>query len=78
MTTGDRNDQVEQFYPAIAKWVRGYGHIENGDQDGIGSIVRAMDYGVLIFEDDKPRTLAEAMASLEDGLTQWFEDLDTA
>jgi len=78
MTTGDRNDQVEQFYPAIAKWVRGYGHIEIGDQDGIGFIVRAMDYGGLIFEDDKPRTLAEAMASLEDGLTQWFEDLDTA
>jgi hypothetical protein len=70
--------QLEAAFPAVAKWVRSYGHIEIGDQDGIGFIVRAIDYGGLIFEDDKLRTLAEAMGALEDGLTKWFEDEETA
>ncbi len=70
--------QFEAAFPSIAKWVRGYGHIEIGDQDGFGFIVRAIDYGGLIFEDDKPRTLAEAMVALEDGLTRWFEAEETA
>jgi hypothetical protein len=26
-----------------------------------------------VFEDDKPSTLAEALAALENGLTQYFE-----
>jgi hypothetical protein len=26
-----------------------------------------------VFEDRKPRTLAEAMAALEKGLARWFE-----
>ena len=55
-------------------WVQCYGHIEIGDQEGIGFTVRAMDYGGLVFEDDKPRTLAEAMAALETGLARWFKD----
>lgn len=65
---------VERDFPTIAKWVRGYGHIEIGDQDGFGFIVRALNYGGLVFEDVKPDTLAEAMASLEKGLAQWFKD----
>ena len=32
-----------------------------------------VDYGGLVFEDDKPDTLAEAMAALEKGLTEYFE-----
>ena len=38
-----------------------------------GFVVRALDYGGLVFEDDKPDTLAEAMAALEKGLTEYFE-----
>jgi hypothetical protein len=64
---------VQKSYPAIAKWVRGYGHIEIGDQEGFGFIVRAIDYGGVVFEDDKPDTLAEAMAALEKGLGDYFE-----
>ena len=64
---------VEQAFPAIAKWVRGYGHIEIGDQEGFGFVVRALDYGGLVFEDDKADTLAEAMAALEKGLAEYFE-----
>ncbi len=64
---------VEEMFPAIARWVRGYGHIEIGDQEMFGFVVRALDYGGLIFEDDKPDTLAEAMAALEKGLAEFFE-----
>jgi hypothetical protein len=64
---------VEQTFPAIAKWVRAYGHIEIGDQESFGFVVRALDYGGLVFEDDKADTLAEAMASLEKGLAEYFE-----
>jgi hypothetical protein len=64
---------VEQLFPAIAQWVRGYGHIEIGDQEMFGFVARALDYGGLAYEDDKPDTLAEAMASLERGLAEYFE-----
>jgi hypothetical protein len=64
---------VEQMFPAIAQWVRGYGHIEIGDQEMFGFVARALDYGNLAFEDDKPDTLAEAMAALEKGLSAYFE-----
>ncbi len=64
---------VEKLFPAIAQWVRGYGHIEIGDQEMFGFVVRALDGGGLIFEDDKPATLAEAMASLDKGLAEYFE-----
>lgn len=65
---------VEKAFPAIAKWVQGYGHIEIGDQEGFGFVVRALDYGGQVFDDDKPGTLAEAMAALEQGLARWFKD----
>ena len=63
---------VEQLFPAIAQWVRGYGHIEIGDQEMFGFVARALDYGGMVFEDDRPDTLAEAMASLERGLAKYF------
>lgn len=65
---------VEKMFPAIAKWVTGYGNIEIGDQESFGFVVRAIDYGGQVFEDDRPDTLAEAMAALEKGLAQWFKD----
>jgi hypothetical protein len=64
---------VEQMSPAVAQWVRGYGHIEIGDQEMFGFVARALGYGGLAFEDDQPDTLAEAMASLERGLAEYFE-----
>jgi hypothetical protein len=63
---------VEKLFPAIAQWVRD-GHIEIGDQEGFGFLVRALDYGGVVFEDDKPNTLAEAMAALEEGLAEYFK-----
>jgi hypothetical protein len=65
--------KVEELFPAVAQWVRG-GHIEIGDQQSFGFLVRALDYGGVAFEDDRPSTLAEAMAALEKGLTEWFKE----
>ncbi len=63
---------VERTFPAIARWVQGYGHIEIGDQAGFGFVVRALDDGGVVFEDDKSSTLAEALAALEKELARWF------
>jgi hypothetical protein len=62
------------MFPAVAQWVRGYGHIEIGDQDSFGFTVRALDYGGLVFEDQAAKTLAEAMAALETGLKNYFAE----
>jgi hypothetical protein len=64
---------VEKLFPAIAQWVRGYGHSEVGDQEMFGFVAWALDYGGLAFEDGSPDTLAEALASLERGLAEYFE-----
>jgi hypothetical protein len=65
---------IEQLFPAIARWVRGYGHIEVGDQEMFGFVARALGYGNLAFKDDRPDTLAEALAALEKGLAKWFKE----
>jgi hypothetical protein len=64
---------VEAMFPAITQWVQGYGHVEIGDQEGFGLVVRALDYGGLVFEDDMPSMLTEAMVALENGLRKWLE-----
>jgi hypothetical protein len=69
-----QQQSVEELFPAIARYVQGYGHIEIGDQEMFGFVARALDHGGLIFEDDRPDTLAEAMAALEKGLRKWFEE----
>ncbi|MEW4568346.1 hypothetical protein AB1L88_10805 [Tautonia sp. JC769] len=66
--------RIESLFPAIAEYVRGYGHVEIGDQETFGFVVRAIGYGGLDFEDDRPGTLAEATAVLEAGLVRWFEE----
>jgi hypothetical protein len=64
---------VEKLFPTVARWVRD-GHTEVGDQEGAGFVARALDHGGLAFEGDRPRTLAEALAALEKGLGEWFEE----
>jgi hypothetical protein len=66
--------KVESIFPAVAKYVRGYGYVEIGDQESFGFVVRALGYGGLDFEDDTPETLAEAMVVLEAGLSKWFKE----
>jgi hypothetical protein len=69
----EKQAQVEKLFPAIAQWVRD-GHIEIGDQEGFGFVAMALDYGGVVYEDGRPRTLAEALAALEEGLRKWFDE----
>jgi hypothetical protein len=39
-----------------------------------GFVARVLDYGGSVFEDNRPDTLAEAMAALEKGLRKWFKE----
>jgi hypothetical protein len=71
MVSPGRGHIAKQF-PAVAKFVTGYGHIEVGDQGGFGFLVRALDSGGLVFEDNKADTLADALSALEKGLVKWF------
>jgi hypothetical protein len=73
MVSPGRGHVAEQF-PAVAQWVQGYGHIEIGDQEGFGFVVRALGCGGLVFEDDKPRSFTEALAALDKGLAAWFKE----
>jgi hypothetical protein len=65
---------VERLFPAVARYVHSHGHIEIGDQEMFGFVARALDYGGMVFEDNRPDTLAEALAALEKGLRKWFEE----
>lgn len=64
------------MFLAIARYVRGYGSVEIGDQEGFGCIVRALGYEGQFFEDNSPEALAEEMAVLEAGLARRFEEED--
>ena len=70
----DEQAEVATMFPAIARYVRGFGFIEIGEQEGFGFVVRAQGCGGLDFEGQGPDTLAEAMAVLEAGLARWFEE----
>ena len=67
-TSSSQGAVVERSFPTIAEFVRTQGWIEIGDQDGVGFIVRALDYGGLVYESRRPTTLAEAMKALERGI----------
>ena len=43
-------------------------------QDEFGFVVRAVDAGGVVFEDDTADTLATAMAALERSLTAYFNE----
>jgi hypothetical protein len=45
-------------------------------QELFGFVARALHEGGIQDEDDRPDTLAEAIAALEVGLTRWFEEQD--
>jgi hypothetical protein len=66
--------KVEATFPAIARWVKEYGYVQIGVQELFGFVARALHEGGTQVEDERPGSLAEAMAALEAGLTRWFEE----
>ncbi len=69
-----KQESVETMFPAIARWVQKYGWVEIGEQELFGFVARALNEGGTKVEDDRPNSLAEALAALEKGLTRWFEE----
>ena len=65
---------IEAAFPNVAEWVQGCGWIEIGDQDWQGFVVRALNEGGLVYEQEGCRTLAEAMAALEKGVGKWLDE----
>jgi hypothetical protein len=66
--------KVAEMFPAIARYVERHGYVEIGEQEMFGFVVRAIGDGGTAYEDDKPGTLAEALAALEEGLKKWFDE----
>ena len=65
---------VDQQFPAVSLWVEACGRIEVGRGRESGFVARALDDDGPAFENDDSKTLAEALAALEEGLTGWFRD----
>lgn len=66
-----QESELEAKYPTVAQFVRCQGWIEIGDHEGEGWVVRALDYGGLVFETRKARSLTKAMAALEKGIAKF-------
>lgn len=69
-----RPTSVEQQFPAISLWVEACGRIEVGRGKESDFVARAFDDDGLAFENDGSKTLGEALAALEEGLTGRFRD----
>lgn len=72
-----RPADVGRQFPAIDEWVRESGWIEVGQRKEAGFIARALDDGGLVFENSSSKTLAEALAALEEGLAERIRDRET-
>lgn len=71
-------EMFAQRYPHIAKWVRGYGWIEWGDDLfplERPSCIRALDEGGLIWAGkDRYPTLDDALQDLDAALEKWMRE----
>ncbi len=66
-------DAFSATYPSIARWVRGYGWIEVGEDNPGAPFVRALDEGGVIWDgEDAYPTLEAAWQALETALAAWF------
>lgn len=73
MTPGDR--LFEERYPALTRWVQDAGWLEMGRVYWSASLIRALDEGGLIWEDDGSATsLAAALAVAEEAVAKWFRE----
>jgi hypothetical protein len=61
-----RPSGFEQIYPNIARWVTSYGWIEIGNDGQSPSLVRVLDEGGLVWEDnDDDTSLDEVLQALD-------------
>ena len=70
-----RPSLADQAYPSLARWVRGYGWIEIGQDPANRSFVRALDEGGLVWEGNTMYpTLDGALRALDRALAKWLRD----
>jgi hypothetical protein len=62
--------ELDEAFPAVARWVKTPGRIEIGVEEGHGFLVRALAPDGLVYEDRGSRTLGEALIALERGIAQ--------
>ena len=62
--------ELDEAYPAVARWVKALGRIEIGVEEGRGFVARALAPEGLVFEDRGSRTLGEALIALERRIDQ--------
>ncbi|MBV8608302.1 MAG: hypothetical protein JO034_12685 [Singulisphaera sp.] len=64
-----------QVYPAIARWVSGYGWVEFGIDGLDRPFIRALDEGGRVWEGEgKYETLDQALQAMEAGLTEFMRE----
>jgi hypothetical protein len=61
---------LDEAFPAVARWVKTLGRIEIGIEEGRGFVVCALDEGGMVYVDPKSRSLAEALIALERGIAE--------
>jgi hypothetical protein len=62
--------ELNEAFPAVARWVKTLGRIEIGIAEGQGFVVRALNQESMVIEDRGSKTLDEALIALELGITQ--------
>jgi hypothetical protein len=62
------SQELDEAFPAVARWVEALGRIEIGVEEGQGFVVRALAPEGLMFEDRGSRALGEALIALERGI----------
>lgn len=71
----DRQEPFAQAYPNVARWVRGYGWIEMGEDLPGNTFIQALDEGGLVWEGEATYpTVDDALRALDAALAKWMRD----
>jgi hypothetical protein len=62
--------EFDEAFPAVVNWLKTYGYIEIGLEEGQGFVVRALDDDGVMFEDKTGRSVGEALTALQRRMAQ--------
>ena len=64
-----------EHYPALRRWVQGYGWIEVGQAPGSPALVRVLDEGGLIWESSpQDVNIDDALDAAEAAVRKWLRE----
>lgn len=64
----------EKHYPYVSTWIYTAGWIEFGSDDNSDSMIRILNEGGMVWEDEKSKTLDEALKKAENYLKNELPD----